>query len=88
MLHSLNLFFFAAPEQYSSSCAVLPLATNIFRSDEEERRESTGLVKCLHSAKFYTGKPKEMCVVFYVLVLDRCSESSNMQVWVSKLVSG
>ncbi len=40
---------------------MLPLATISFKNGEEERRELTEIAKCLHSAKFYAGKSKEMC---------------------------
>ncbi len=41
--------------------SVLPLATTIFKSDEEETGEPTELTKRLHLTIFYTLKSKEMC---------------------------
>ncbi len=43
------------------------MATTIFRSDKEERRELTELAKYLHSAIFYPGKYKEMCLDRYTV---------------------
>ncbi len=48
-------------KQYSRSWTVLPLATAIFKSEEEEWKEPTELAKFLHFAIFHTGKSNEMC---------------------------
>ncbi len=56
--------------------AVLPLATSIFKSHEEERGEQTELAKCLHSAIFYTLKSRvRRCVrnwVFLFVCFNLC----------------
>ncbi len=78
----LTSFFFATLKQHSGSWAALPLATTIFKSDEEELKEPTELAKYLHSKIFYTGKSKEMCkeVFFKALILDWYSVMANPQV--------
>ncbi len=58
-----------------------------FKSNEDERREPTELAKYLHSAKFYTGKSKEMCkeVILWAgigLVLS-IGRSTSLGVWIS-----
>ncbi len=65
------------------------MAATIFKSDEEERRDSE-LAKCLQLATFYSGKSKEMCkeLFLYALVSDPYLLLADVQVWVSESVSG
>ncbi len=74
MLHTWNQYFSAALKRYSESDAVLPLATMIFKSGEKERKEPTEPAIYLHSAKFYTGKSKEMCKeLFFIRWYQICT---------------
>ncbi len=69
---------------------MLLLGSSVFKSDKEEIRESKELAKFPRPAMFYTGESREMCCgfVYCVPVWDWYSESDDMHVWVSEIVSG